>query len=90
MLAMRQKLQKLDHDKKSATIALKTSSKKIIQKTAEAAVDLTCNKFANRITKVSKNSQENNSETVTNEDDKEIPRNLQKKDKKLLIMNYNG
>ena len=52
MLAMRQKLQKLDHDKKSATIALKTSSKKIIQKTAEAAVDLTCNKFAIRITKV--------------------------------------
>ena len=41
-----------------------------------------CNKIANavaksydgRITKVSKNSQQNNSETVTNEHDKEIPK----------------
>ena len=32
------------------------------------------NKIANRITKVSKNSQQNNSETVTNENDKEIPK----------------
>ena len=29
--------------------------------------------IADRITKVSKNSQQNNSETVTNENDKEIP-----------------
>ena len=41
-----------------------------------------CNKIANavaksydgRITKVSKHSQQNNSETVTNEHDKEIPK----------------
>ena len=32
------------------------------------------NKAANRITKVSKNSQKNNSDTVTNENDKEIPK----------------
>ena len=32
------------------------------------------NKVANRITKVSKNSQKNNSDTVTNENDKEIPK----------------
>ena len=32
------------------------------------------NKIANRITKVMKNSQEYNSETVTNEHDKEIPK----------------
>ena len=32
------------------------------------------NKIANRITKVSKNSQQNNSKTVTNEHDKEIPK----------------
>ena len=32
------------------------------------------NKIANKITKVSKNSQQNNSETVTNENDKEIPK----------------
>ena len=38
MLAMRQKL--LDHVKQSATDALKTSSKRVIQKTAEATGDL--------------------------------------------------
>ena len=31
------------------------------------------NKIANRIRKVFKNSQQNNSETVTNENDREIP-----------------
>ena len=31
-------------------------------------------KIVNRITKVSKNSQQNNSETVTNEHDKGIPK----------------
>ena len=43
-----------------------------------------------KITKVSKNSQQNNSETVTNENDKEIPKELyiylQKKDRKCLII----
>ena len=60
--------------KKSATDALKTSSKRVIQKTAEATGDLIGNKIANRIIEVSKNSQQNNSETVTNEHDKEIPK----------------
>ena len=32
------------------------------------------NKIANKITRVSKNSQQNNSETVTNEHDKEMPK----------------
>ena len=32
------------------------------------------NTIANKITEVSKNSQKNNSETVTNEHDKEIPK----------------
>ena len=32
------------------------------------------NKIANKITKISKTSQQNNSETVTNENDKEIPK----------------
>ena len=32
------------------------------------------NKIANKITGGSKNSQQNNSETVTNENDKEIPK----------------
>ena len=78
-----------DHAKKSATDALKTSSKGIIQKTAEVTGDLIGNKIADTITKVSKNSQQNNWETVTNEHDKEIPKEiyiyLQKKDKKLLM-----
>ena len=69
MLAMRQKL--LDHAKISATGALKTYSKRVIQKTAEATGDLIGNKIPNKITKVSKNSQQNNSETITNEHDKE-------------------
>ena len=43
----------------------KTASKRAIQKTAEAIGDLT---------KVSKISQQNNSETVTNQHDKEIPK----------------
>ena len=54
MLAMRQKL--LEHAKQSATDAIKTSSKRVIQKTAKASGDLTGNKIANRTTKVSKNS----------------------------------
>ena len=44
------------------------------QKAAEATGDLTGNKIADKITKVSKNSQQNNSETVINENDKEIPK----------------
>ena len=43
-------------------------------KTAEATGDLIGNKIANRIIKASKNSQQNISETVTNEHDKEIPK----------------
>ena len=65
---------RLDHDKKSATDALKTYSKQVIQKTAEATGDLIGNQIAERITKVSKNSQQHNPETVTNEHDKEIPK----------------
>ena len=49
MLGMRQKL--LGHVKKSAADALKTSSKRVIQKTAEATGDLIGNKIANRIKK---------------------------------------
>ena len=47
----------LDHAKQSATDAIKTCSKRVIQKTAEATGDLIGNKTANRIIKLSKNSQ---------------------------------
>ena len=64
----------LDHGKKSATDALKTDWKRAIQKTAEATVDLTGNIIPNEITGLSKNSQQNNPETVTNENDIETPK----------------
>ena len=60
--------------KKFATDALETSPKRVIQKTTEASTDSIGNKIANRITKVSKNLQQSNSETVTSENDKEIPK----------------
>ena len=41
----------LDHDKKLATDALKTASKKAIQKTSEPTGGLTGNKITNRISK---------------------------------------
>ena len=63
MLAIRQK--RLDHTKQSATDALKTSSERVIQKTAEATGDLIYNKIANKITRVSKASLQDISETVT-------------------------
>ena len=72
MLAMRKKL--LDHPKQSATDAFKTASKRAIQKTAEATGDLIGKKIANKMTKLSKSSHQNNSETVTNEHNKVILR----------------
>ena len=87
----------LDHAKKSDTDALKTSSKRIIQKTAEATGDLIGNKIAGavaerydgKITKVSKNSQQNNSETVTNNHDNEYLKKdiyLQKKNYSIYLI----
>ena len=64
----------LNHARQCATESLKTTPKRVIQKLAEATGDLIGNKVADRITKVSKNSQQNNSEIVTNENDKEIPK----------------
>ena len=79
----------LDHAKQSATDGFKTVSKRVIQKTVEATGDLIGNKITNKITKAPKNPQENNSETVANEHDKEIPKGryiyLRKKDKKFLM-----
>ena len=67
-------LSRTNHAKRSATNALKIASKRIIPKTAEATGDLTTNKTAHKITIFSNYSQQNNSETVTNEHDKEIPK----------------
>ena len=53
----------LDHAKQSATDGSETSSKRVIQKTAEATNDLIRNKNADKITRVSETSPKNNSET---------------------------
>ena len=49
----------VDTAKKSATDAIKTGSKRAIQKTAEVTGDLVGNKIANKITSVSKKSTKN-------------------------------
>ena len=54
----------LDHDKQSAADALKFTLKRVIQETAEGTVDLIGNEIANRITKVSISSLQNNSKTI--------------------------
>ena len=55
-----------DSAKKSAVDAVKTTSKRAIQKTAEATGDLIGNKIADKITNASKKSNNNN-----NDDDDE-------------------
>ena len=53
----------LNHAKQSATDALKTDSKRVIQKTAEATGDFIGNKVAGRMTKVSTTLPKNNPKT---------------------------
>ena len=65
---------RLDHAKQATEDALKTSSKRVFQKLAESTCDLIDNKIADGITKVSKTLPQNNSETITNEHYKEIPK----------------
>ena len=55
-------------------IHLKVFFKRLIQKTEKGTCALIGNKDANKITKVSKSLQQNNSEAVTNENDKETPK----------------
>ena len=54
----------LDHAKHSATDTFKTGSKTAIQKIAETTGNLIGNKIADKTTKVSRNSLQNNPETV--------------------------
>ena len=71
-----------DHAKQSATDALKTDSKRAIQKIAEATGDL----IGNKITRVSKTSPKNNSESNEEETLREIYIYIQNKDRKLLMI----
>ena len=54
----------VDTAKKSATDAIKTASKRAIQKTAEATGDLVGNKIAHEIASVSKKKSDNNNDDV--------------------------
>ena len=63
----------LDSAKKSTTDAIKTASKRGIQKTAEATADLIGNQIADKITSVSKkSSKELHSQDNLDEDNNEI------------------
>ena len=76
-------LKLLDLAKQTATDTLKTASEKVIQKIAEAADELIRTNIADKITKFSKSSPQNNSESET-----EIPKERYislKKDSKLLM-----
>ena len=58
----------LDSAKKSATDAIKTASKRAIQKTVEASGDLINNKITDKITSFSKKSNNKNNNNNNNED----------------------
>ena len=64
--------QKLFHSaKKSTTDAIKTASKRAIQKTAEATSDIIGNKTADKITKVSKEYHSKTSQNTLKMDENE-------------------
>ena len=68
-----------NHAKQSAINALKTVSKRAIQKAPEATVDLIGKKIADKVPKVSKTSSQSKSQVLRNktenmEPDKEIPK----------------
>ena len=79
----------VDTAKKSATDAIKTTSKRAKQKTAEATGDLAGNKIADKITSVSKKSRKELQHNETKVDvERATPKKdtyLQKKDNKLLM-----
>ena len=70
----RQKL--VNTARKSGTDAIKTASKRAIQKTAEAIEDLVGNKIADKITSVSKKSlkKPHDKELLSSEVNKEMPK----------------
>ena len=78
----------LGHAKKPATDALKTTSKRVIEKAAEATGDLIGNKLIDRITKVAKTSIQKSLEIVKWMIKKylKVDIYLQKKGRKLLMI----
>ena len=82
----------LDTAKQSTIDAIKTASKRVIQKTVEATGDLVGNKITNKITKISKTSQFHNRIVQKQLQMRMIKKylkkdiNFQKKDRKLLMI----
>ena len=68
----------LDGAKKSTTDAIKTASKRAIQKAAEATGDLIGNKIADKITSVSKKSN-NDDDDDDDDDDEDVQLTTHKK-----------
>ena len=68
--------QLLDHAKHSAADALKSSSKRLIKKTAETTGDLMGNKILWNKLRGSQKSPKSSTQTFTNEHDKEIPEEI--------------
>ena len=66
-LSIKYSQKRLHHAKQSATDALKTASKRAIQKTAGVTGELIGNKVAEKIPKVLRTLPKNSLETVTNE-----------------------
>ena len=62
---------RLDSAKKSTADAIKTASKRAIQKTAKATIDVIGNKIADKVTSISKNPT-NNNDNIDNNDDVEL------------------
>ena len=74
-----------DNAKKSTTDALKTASKKAIQKTAEATGDLIRNKIADKIRSYSKKSLENNLKEAQSEIDVAKQRYISPEERQQII-----
>ena len=70
----------LDSTKKSITDAIKTASKRVIQKTAEATGDLISNKIAHKITSLSKSLNELHSVELRSMNAMRMKNKCQKKD----------
>ena len=79
----------LDSAKKSTTDVIKTASKKVSQKTAEATGDLIDNKIADKITSASKKKSNNNNNN--NNEDVELithkKRYISSEERQQLLMN---
>ena len=76
-----------DSAKKSTTDAIKTVSKRAIQKTAEATGDLIGNKISEKITSTSKSPKEFHSKTDENEIEIPKERHISPQKNKKLLMN---